>query len=57
MSVLTFDSNNFEAEAFGKIEKPVLVDFGGLVRSPAGWFGPVVEQLAQDYAGRIKVAA
>ena len=54
MSVLTFDSNNFEAEVLNS-EKPVLVDFWAAWCGPCRMVGPVVEQLAQDYAGRIKV--
>ncbi|MEL7607955.1 MAG: thioredoxin [Bacillota bacterium] len=45
---------NFDAEVL-QPEMPVLVDFWAPWCMPCRMVGPVVEQLADDYAGKVKV--
>ena len=47
--------SNFE-EIVLKAEKPVLVDFGATWCGPCKALAPVVEQIAEEYAGRAVVA-
>lgn len=54
MSVLKLDIKNFEEEVL-KSDQPVLVDFWASWCGPCKAVGPVVEELAQIYAGRVKV--
>ena len=49
-----FTSANFEAEVL-KSEIPVLVDFYADWCGPCKLVGPIVEQLTDEYAGRVKV--
>lgn len=46
--------SNFEAEVL-KSEVPVLVDFWAAWCSPCKMIGPIVEELATEYLGKVKV--
>ena len=46
---------DFESEIL-KSDMPALVDFRRLGAAPAGPLLPVVEELARDYQGKVKVA-
>ena len=46
---------NFEEEVL-KSELPVLIDFWAPWCGPCRMIGPIVEELAGDYAGKVKVA-
>jgi len=50
----TFTSQNFEDEVM-KSELPVFVDFWAPWCGPCQMMGPVVEHLATDYEGKMKV--
>ena len=51
---ITLTSSNFDAEVT-KSDKPVLVDFWATWCGPCRMVAPVIEQLAKDYDGKIKV--
>jgi thioredoxin 1 len=53
-SLVQFTDANFEQEVL-KSEKPVLVDFWAPWCGPCRVVGPVVEDLAEAYKGRVKV--
>ena len=51
---LTFTNENFETEVL-RSEQPVLVDFWAEWCGPCKAVGPVVDELAGEYAGRAKI--
>ncbi len=55
MGVLVVDKQNFEQEVL-KSDLPVMVDFWATWCVPCRMIAPIVERLADRYAGRLKVA-
>lgn len=54
MSEITLNDANFEAEVL-KSDLPVLVDFYADWCGPCKMIEPIVEELANEYAGKLKV--
>ena len=54
MAEITLTAKNFETEVLNS-DKPVLVDFGAIWCGPCQMVGPVVEEIAEEYANKIKV--
>jgi thioredoxin 1 len=54
MADLTLTDKNFEEEVL-KSEQPVLVDFWAEWCHPCKIVGPIIEELATEYAGKLKV--
>ena len=52
VTVITKD--NFQAEVL-QADKPVLVDFWASWCGPCKMLGPVISQIAEEYAGKVKV--
>jgi len=55
-NVLQVTDENFEAEVM-KADMPVLVDFWAEWCMPCKMLAPVVDELATDYAGRVKMCS
>jgi thioredoxin 1 len=53
-NVVMFDEKNFEQEVL-KASGPVLVDFTATWCGPCKMLAPIVEQLAREFAGKLKV--
>ena len=52
--VSTFTDQNFQTEVLGSSE-PVLVDFWAAWCGPCRAIAPVVDELAREYKGRVKI--
>jgi len=55
MSEIQLTDDSFENEVL-KSSDPVLVDFWAPWCGPCRMLGPIVEELAKEYAGKVKVA-
>lgn len=54
MKPITISDNNFEAEVL-KSEQPVLIDFWAAWCGPCRMIAPIVEELAGEYTGKVKI--
>ena len=54
MKPMTFSDDNFESEVL-KSDKPVLIDFWATWCGPCRTIAPVVEEIASEYNGKLKV--
>lgn len=54
MADIVFTDQNFQDEVL-KSDTPVLVDFWAPWCTPCKIVGPIVDDLAQEYAGKVKV--
>ena len=54
MNVVTLTDDNFETEV-NSSDKPVLVDYWATWCGPCKMVGPIVEEIANDYDGKVKV--
>ena len=53
-NVLDFTDDNFQADVLDA-ETPVLVDFWAPWCGPCKLLGPTIEELADDYSGKVRV--
>jgi len=55
-NVISLTGNTFQTEVLQNSDQPVLVDFWAEWCAPCRGMAPIVEQLASEYAGKLKVA-
>lgn len=55
MAILYLDSQNFQQEAMGEKTMPVVLDFYADWCGPCQALSPILEELAKEYEGEIKV--
>ena len=54
MTVITLTDDNFDDEVISS-EKPVLVDYWATWCGPCKMVGPIVEEIAAEFSGKLKV--
>ena len=54
MAEITITMENFEQEVI-KSDKPVLIDFWATWCGPCKMIAPIIEEIAEEYEGKIKV--
>jgi thioredoxin 1 len=55
MADITISDANFKAEVLDEKSMPVIVDFWAPWCGPCKVVGPIIEELATEYAGKVKV--
>jgi len=55
MAEVQFTDENFEQEVLKETNQPVLVDFGATWCPPCKMLAPIIEELAKDFAGKVKI--